>query len=203
MHLLKLMRYKNLLIIVLTIILIKFFLIDSQIHTQSFFWTDFFLFLISTLCFTASGYVFNDIYDVKADIINKPKKFIVSKHISKRNVWILTIGLFLTGLTTGILASIAIDRIQNILLLLVPFFCVILYSIFFKRITILGNGIIAVCVFWIFPLVYSLICVGIPFLYFIYILWAAESKKEFTYLSKLLKTIMFFGILSMLFFKLN
>ena len=308
MHFLNLMRFKNLLMIVLTVILIKFFLIDSQIQTQSLFWTGFFLFLISTLSFTASGYVFNDIYDVKADIINKPKKFIVSKHISKRNAWILTIGLFLTGLTTGLLAAFVIDRIQNIFLLLVPFICVILYSIFLKRIAILGNGIIAICAFWIFPLVYSfkknkeshqnilealselfksidlvlilmiyglfsffitfireiikdiedidgdynmnmktlpillgikrtrnivlfisflftiglvlilkelfsqklysfavysLICVCIPFLYFIYILWAAESKKEFTYLSKLLKTIMFFGILSMLFFKFS
>ena len=68
--------------ILLIIFLIKFFLLDFYgIHYNTSL-IEFLLFCTSTLSFTASGYIFNDLYDVKADRINKPNTYLVSNTIS-------------------------------------------------------------------------------------------------------------------------
>ncbi|WP_189663028.1 geranylgeranylglycerol-phosphate geranylgeranyltransferase [Polaribacter sp. IC073] len=51
-------------------------------------------------------------------------------------------------------------------------------------------------------LVYGGIFMLLPLLYFMHSLWLAESKKDFSKLSSLMKIIMLFGVLSMLLFKL-
>ena len=48
---------------------------------------------------------------------------------------------------------------------------------------------------------YGLVFIAFPFAYYLYKLKAANSKKHYHYLSQILKVIMFFGVLSMLFFK--
>ncbi|MFY0604359.1 MAG: geranylgeranylglycerol-phosphate geranylgeranyltransferase [Flavobacteriaceae bacterium] len=48
---------------------------------------------------------------------------------------------------------------------------------------------------------YFLICIILPLAYFIYVLWSAEKKKDFIFLSSFMKVIMLFGILSMLLVK--
>lgn len=303
---LRLIRYKNLLMIAVTIILIKFFLIDSYTNSIHFSWLDFTLFTLSTLCFTAAGYAFNDVYDIKADKINKPHKYIVSKSISVRIAIQITTVLFAIGLASGLFVSNSIDQPFHILFLLVPFLLVVIYTLKLKSIPLLGNIVIALCAFWIFPLVYlfqisdvaattvigailnafneafimaiifyygvfsflitlirevikdiedingdynmkmktlpiiigvkrarnfsiflsfiffiltvltikslideneyifsfyAIVCILLPTCYFIYRAWYAESKSEFKLLSKTLKLIMLFGILSMLFLK--
>lgn len=50
---------------------------------------------------------------------------------------------------------------------------------------------------------YGLILILTPTLYFSYKLFKAETKKDYHFLSNLMKIIMLFGILSMLLFKLN
>lgn len=51
-------------------------------------------------------------------------------------------------------------------------------------------------------LMYGVIFLIVPLLYFMFLLWTAKTKKEFTKLSGIMKTIMLFGILSMLLFSL-
>jgi len=48
---------------------------------------------------------------------------------------------------------------------------------------------------------YSFLFILLPLSYFLFKLWSSETKKEYQSLSNLLKTIMVFGILSMLLFK--
>ncbi|WP_299672764.1 geranylgeranylglycerol-phosphate geranylgeranyltransferase [uncultured Polaribacter sp.] len=48
---------------------------------------------------------------------------------------------------------------------------------------------------------YGIVFILIPLIYFMHQLWSSESKKDFSKLSKILKIIMLFGILSMLLFK--
>ena len=78
----KLIRWKNLLLIIYVYLLIKllFFPLFSVKTSLSLF--SFFILLISTVLITGAGYIINDIIDVKSDSINKPKKLIVSKIIS-------------------------------------------------------------------------------------------------------------------------
>ncbi|TVZ54949.1 4-hydroxybenzoate polyprenyltransferase [Lutibacter sp. Hel_I_33_5] len=49
-------------------------------------------------------------------------------------------------------------------------------------------------------LLYGIVFILLPLLYFKYRLWISESKKDYSYLSKLMKIIMFLGIISMLLF---
>jgi 4-hydroxybenzoate polyprenyltransferase len=51
-------------------------------------------------------------------------------------------------------------------------------------------------------LVYLIVLILLPLLYFMYKLWFSETKKDFNKLSRIIKLITFFGLLSMLLFKL-
>ena len=80
---LKLIRFKNLLIIVLIQVVIKFFLINaylinSAIHLSNI---DFSIYLFALIAIVAGGYIINDIYDIEIDKINKPETRIIEKKI--------------------------------------------------------------------------------------------------------------------------
>ncbi len=54
-----------------------------------------------------------------------------------------------------------------------------------------------------FLLFYGIVLILLPLLYFMFLLWKAEKKKDFSKLSSLMKLIMLFGILSMLLFTIQ
>ena len=96
---LKLIRLKNLLIIALTQIVIKYFLIEAYIAEPSLTYFSFSLYLIALILIVASGYIINDIYDVQTDKINK--KQIIGKSINSRSAIAWYIFLNLIGLSLG------------------------------------------------------------------------------------------------------
>ena len=67
----RIIRWKNLLIISLSQIFIKFFLIDFFIQKDQLLNENFVILLIVTILIAASGYIVNDIYDYNLDQINK------------------------------------------------------------------------------------------------------------------------------------
>jgi 4-hydroxybenzoate polyprenyltransferase len=54
-----------------------------------------------------------------------------------------------------------------------------------------------------FAVIYALLFVVSPMIFFVVKIWNAKTKKEFTLLSKVLKWIIFFGIVSILVIQLN
>ena len=62
---LKLIRYKNLLMVLLTMVLTKYAIINSFTTLFDFQFT---LLIVSILCITASGYIINDIFDVIIEV---------------------------------------------------------------------------------------------------------------------------------------
>lgn len=150
MKFLQLVRYKNLLMIVLTILLTKYSLIN-----ETSFSLNFWLFLSSILFFSAFGYVINDIYDIKTDAINKPNKCIVENQISKKNAWILAISLLVLGTMAGLYVAISTNKLILTGFLFVPVFLLFLYSFYFKKIAVIGNLIISFCTSWLFVLVFT------------------------------------------------
>ena len=64
--------------------LIKLSLIDVFIENTCLTKIQFSLLVISTVLMTASGYIINDVYDIKTDNINRKDKVIIGKHISSR-----------------------------------------------------------------------------------------------------------------------
>lgn len=83
---LKLIRSLNLIILAFTQYMCRYFIIGNG--TVSFYeiatdWK-FFLLVVSTVLVAAAGYIINDYYDVKIDLINKPKRVVLGKVLHRR-----------------------------------------------------------------------------------------------------------------------
>ena len=109
---LKLIRFKNLLIIVLIQVLIKFFLINaylinSAIHLSNI---DFSIYLFALIAIVAGGYIINDIYDIEIDKINKPETRIIEKKIRKQSAFKAYYMLNFIGIASGFYAAYQVNR---------------------------------------------------------------------------------------------
>lgn len=307
MNFLRLIRYKNLIMVLLTMVLTKYALIHS-ISQSSFLSTSIFAIVcLSILCLTAAGYIVNDILDVKADLVNKPEKVFIGTSISIKKAWVLYSFLSVIGILCCVyvlhsqqlsyhyltayvgtsllllLYSSHLKKLPVIGNLLIAGFCatiiyilyllddtneqvhgfwnnfnkifgdivlhvMIVYYIVFSFITTLiremikdiedvdgdytmkmktlpiligrkraRNAVIGLSLVFILLLLlviksfleasdgiilglYFLVFILFPFVYFTYLLWSARTKKQFHFLSNLMKLILFFGILSMILF---
>lgn len=134
---LKLIRYKNLLMVLLTLVLTKYAIIDSLISAISDF--QFILLVISILCITAGGYVINDVFDVEADKINKPSKVYIDESISKKKAFVSYFMLTIIGLIIGIYVSFLKENIAFSLFFIIAIGLLYWYSKTLKKIAIVGN----------------------------------------------------------------
>lgn len=150
---LKLIRYKNLLIIVLTQYMTRIFLIGPPENYQSYIFDSKLMALsFSTVCIAAAGYIINDYFDIKIDLINKPEEVIIGRLLKRRWAIILHQILNATGILIGLWLSLKI--------FLLDFFAVSFlwfYSERYKRQAFIGNLLVA------FLTALSLIVVGIYF----------------------------------------
>ena len=141
-----LIRYKNLLMVLLTMILTKYALINSFISDPSLTSIDFIILSLSILCITAGGYIINDLFDIEADTINKPLKVYISKSISKKNAWVI----YLLSSTFGVTLGIYLSIIKNIDFLSFYFIgttlLLFLYSLLLKKLVFIGNLCISLLV---------------------------------------------------------
>jgi 4-hydroxybenzoate polyprenyltransferase len=136
---LKLVRYKNLLMVLLTMVLTKYALIES-IGQSLLEEKDFILLSILIICTTAAGYVVNDIFDIATDRINKPEKSYISAAIPVKKGWQLY--WFLTILAS-MLALLLSTKLTDYCLFFIPPLLLYFYSKFFKKIIFLGNVVIS------------------------------------------------------------
>jgi len=152
---LKLIRYKNLIMVLLTMILTKYALISSFLKESNLSGFDFLILSLSVLLITAGGYIINDIYDIEADKINKPHKVYISNTISKKRATVFYLVFTILGLILGLWLSF----LKNIEILLLYFIAtavlLFLYSKYLKRLPLLGNLLISLLVPFIIILVYE------------------------------------------------
>ena len=107
---LKLIRLKNLIIVALTQLLIKFSLINPFVDNFILSNTQFYLLVLATVFITASGYIINDIYDVATDKINKNEKRIIGKKIKSRNAIFWYIFFNSIGLLLGCYIAYIVEK---------------------------------------------------------------------------------------------
>ena len=142
----QLIRYKNLLMVLLTMILTKYALINSFISNPSLTSVDFIILSLSILFITAGGYIINDLYDIEADTINKPLKVYISKSISKKNAWFI----YIISSTLGVILGIYLSVIKNSDFLSFYFIgttlLLFLYSVLLKKQVFIGNLCISLLV---------------------------------------------------------
>ena len=302
---LKLIRYKNLLMVLLTMVLTKYALIESFVERSYLSNFQFSILALSIILITAGGYIVNDVFDIESDKINKPKKVFVGEFISVNRAWKLYLLISFIGLLLGTYLSFILGYKHYSFIFVITIISLFFYSKFLKHKILIGNLLVSILVslviytlylfdfkiipeylltfeehtsstlflnVWFAIIIYMFfsffttlireiikdledingdfaqnsktlpIVLGrkrtislikfvfvvffflqillfnfkvdkysffayifsstiLPLLYFIYKLWNAESKKDYSKLSQLMKIIMLFGILSMLFFK--
>lgn len=143
MDFLKLIRYKNLLMVLLTMVLTKYALINS--FTTNSYLSDFYfsILALSVLSITAGGYIINDIYDIEADKINKPNKLFIDKTISKKNAWTSYFILTFLGLILGVYLSISKHSTLYSLYFIFTIIGLFFYSKNFKKQILIGNILVS------------------------------------------------------------
>jgi len=137
MHFLNLIRWKNILIIIITQLFVYVFLTQGEcINTH----IDIKLFLLclSTSFIASAGYMINDYSDVGIDVVNKPDKLIVDRYIPRRYVFVM----HLVFNFIGILIAAFINYKFAVLNLFIAFI-LWQYSVRFKYYFFLGNICVA------------------------------------------------------------
>ena len=136
---LRLIRWQNLLIIVFTQYLAKVFLVGPALYWK-YHLLDYNQFLIttSTVLIAAAGYIINDYFDIKIDLINKPKEVVIGRVIKRRWAMIIHQTLNVLGVFIGFLVSIKVLIINLIAVTSLWF-----YAERFKRLAFLGNLVVA------------------------------------------------------------
>lgn len=94
--------------------------------------------LLSTLLIAAAGYIINDYFDVKIDLINKPAKVIIGNKIPRR--WAIIIHVTLTSIGLGCAWLV---NLPTFIISIVCALLLYLYSAAFKKQFLIGNLVIA------------------------------------------------------------
>ncbi len=131
---LKLTRFWNLLVIGLA----QYFAAGFLIGHEKIWDIKLFLLSTSTVIIAAAGYIINDYYDVKIDLINKPERVVIGKDVARRYALLFHSVLSMTGVAIGFLLNWKIGVIN--------FFSAFLlwwYSNDLKRQPFIGNFVVA------------------------------------------------------------
>ena len=139
----KIIRWKNLVIISLSQIFIKFFFIDFFIQKDQLLNENFVILLIVTILIAASGYIVNDIYDYNLDQINKPEKVVLGKFLKSRDAIIIYMMFNFLAIVLSIFLCMKIEQEIYILVFLLIIYCLWLYSKKLKKYKTIGNILIA------------------------------------------------------------
>jgi 4-hydroxybenzoate polyprenyltransferase len=156
---LKLVRSPNLIVVALTQYLLYFTLISpafNQISLNgSFHQVDLFLFVLTTVCITAGGYILNDMIDVATDRINKPHTRIIEVQINFKTAEFLYGIITLLGAFIALYLAIERNEITYWFLYPTSVFLLFVYSKWLKGIPLLGNILI------------SLFCGAVPGIFYL------------------------------------
>ncbi|SFU56504.1 4-hydroxybenzoate polyprenyltransferase [Pustulibacterium marinum] len=143
MQYLKLVRWPNLLIILVTQAVFKYFLIDYYFQETAMTNWQFWLLSLATICIAAAGYIINDIEDVDADMINRPDAVVIKKHISEKAAFNLFLILNCIGMILGFYLSYAVGQPNYAIIFVFSSGLLYLYATRFKSIIIVSNILIS------------------------------------------------------------
>ena len=103
-------RYKNLVMIIITQYVIRYGFFPALAIDLRLSDLQFLLLVAATVFIAAGGYIINDIYDIVADAINKPKRQVVGISIKEKVALRIYVLCTLIGLICGLLLVHSIGR---------------------------------------------------------------------------------------------
>ena len=135
---LRLIRSKNLLIIIISFFVFEVYILESYLNELSTN-INFFLLLSITLLITASGYVINDIFDVNIDQINKKDKVLIGKKYSIKTAKTLYFIIIIFSILISIILCYRIGKMY-LISIFISCICILwLYSKSLKHKFFIGN----------------------------------------------------------------
>jgi len=143
---LNLIRWKNLLLIALVQLLIKYALLEPFGVALSLNGFGIFLLIFATICIAAAGNIINDIYDVETDFINKPDKLIIGQSISEKTAYNAYFILNIAGVGTGFYLSHLVGKSAFFSIFVIISALLYVYSTYLKRKILVGNIVISILV---------------------------------------------------------
>ncbi|WP_370582911.1 geranylgeranylglycerol-phosphate geranylgeranyltransferase [Pontibacter sp. 172403-2] len=135
---LSLIRFPNLVLIVLSQALVQACLLVAGVNWGMVARPGFAALTLSTVLIAAAGYIINDYYDVKIDAINKPERMLVGKAIRRRRAMFAHLVLSTAGVVIGLALAIPVGLINMGAVLLLWG-----YSARLKKMLLVGNVVIA------------------------------------------------------------
>jgi 4-hydroxybenzoate polyprenyltransferase len=149
----QMMRWQNLLFIVITQFLFHYCILQPNLAALSLqpqiSNKYLYLIILASIAIAGAGNIINDYFDVNIDRINKPHKLIVGKYISRR--WVIFWHLVMSLL--GIICSMYVGMKLNLFWLgLANSFCVLvlfIYSASLKKQFLIGNIVVSALTAWV------------------------------------------------------
>ena len=154
----KLIRWQNLIMVILTMVLMRYAVLEPVISrigvmlitgggkeipmTLQFPWYDFALLVAATVLITAGGYVINDYFDIKTDLINKGQ-VIVGTKIPRRQAILWHSVFNIAGVSAGFYISYKAGYLLLGTMFLIVSGLLYFYSASYKRQFLIGNIIVA------------------------------------------------------------
>jgi len=157
-------RWKNVVMIGVLLFLIKYVLFERFELNVALDHFHYALLVLSTICIAIAGYIINDINDVEADRINKPKRLYVGSKISRTNAYNLFIGFNSFGLLAGMYLSYHVRHTSYFIIYVLTSLLLYQYAKYLKKKLLIGNLLVAFLVFLsiVLPLVFDLLPVTNP-----------------------------------------
>ncbi len=136
---LSLIRWLNLLIIVFTQYMARIFLVGPPAEWKSYILDPYQAAIsLATLLIASAGYIINDYFDVKIDLINKPESVIIGRKITRRAAILTHQTLNGMGIFIGLFLGWKV-LIINILAVSLLWY----YASFYKKKAFIGNFLVA------------------------------------------------------------
>lgn len=154
MKYLKLIRYKNLLLIALMQLIFRYGFLKYQDLPLTLADWQYALLILSTLLIAAAGYIINDIMDQETDNSNKPEKVIVGKSVSEATAYNIYFGFNIAGMLIGYYLADYVNKTSFFGIFIICSALLYLYATSLKQIAVVGNVIVA------FILALSVIIIG-------------------------------------------
>lgn len=150
MAFMQLIRWPNLLIMTITMYFIRWFILKPLLTVSGFRVQlgiiQFAVLVLSTILIAAAGYIINDYFDRKTDLINRPGKVIVGRLIKRRYAMFFHILFTALGVLAGAYISLQIGRLSLTLIFVFASGVLWLYSTTYKRQILVGNIVISMLV---------------------------------------------------------
>ncbi len=121
----------------------RYFVIQSVLERIYFSEVSFWLLVTSTTLIAAAGYIINDYFDVKTDIINHPETVVIDKVIKRRTAMFLHLVFSGVGLLLGAWLAYRSFALRLVLFQIVAISLLWYYSTHFKKQLLIGNLVIA------------------------------------------------------------